>query len=76
MCYFTLFSPVPLLLPFFSLSLFLSPLLLSDLSLSLAHAVHDHVKRDFIFCLSTANGNTYYLQVSHMTCHGYHVVIT
>ena len=40
-----------------------------DLSLSLAHAVHDHVKRDYIFCLSTANGNTYYLQVNtgHVT---------
>ena len=44
--------------PFLSL-----PPSLTDLSLSLAHAVHDHVKRDYIFCLSTANGNTYYLQV-------------
>ena len=35
-----------------------------DLELSLAHTVHDHVKRDHIFCLSTNNGNTYYLQVS------------
>ena len=34
-----------------------------DLELSLAHTVHDHVKRDHIFCLSTNNGNTYYMQV-------------
>lgn len=39
-----------------------------DLEMSLAHAVHDHVKRDHIFCLSTSNGNTYYLQVSTCTC--------
>ena len=36
---------------------------IADLELSLAHAVHDHVKRDHIFCLSTSNGNAYYLQV-------------
>ena len=38
-------------------------LLFIDLELSLAHTVHDHVKRDHIFCLSTNNGNTYYMQV-------------
>ena len=39
------------------------PCMPSDLEQSLAHAVHDHVKRDHLLCLSTANGNTYYLQV-------------
>ena len=35
----------------------------ADLELSLAHTVHDHVKRDHIFCLSTSSGNSYYMQV-------------
>lgn len=34
-----------------------------DISKSLAHPVHDHIKRDHIFCLSTYTGNTYYMQV-------------
>ena len=36
---------------------------LSDLENSLAHAVHDYVKRDNLLCLSTSSGNTYYMQV-------------
>ena len=34
-----------------------------DISKGLAHPVHDHIKRDHIFCLSTYKGNTYYMQV-------------
>lgn len=34
-----------------------------DLENSIAHAVHDYVKRDNLFCLSTSSGNTYYMQV-------------
>jgi hypothetical protein len=33
-----------------------------DISQSLAHSVHDHVKRDHLFCLSTYSGNTYNMQ--------------
>uniref|UniRef100_A0A1X7V0A0 Uncharacterized protein n=1 Tax=Amphimedon queenslandica TaxID=400682 RepID=A0A1X7V0A0_AMPQE len=33
-----------------------------DISQSLAHPVHDHMKRDHLFCLSTCSGNTYYMQ--------------
>jgi uncharacterized membrane protein YczE len=35
----------------------------ADLENSIAHAVHEYVKRDHLFCLSTSSGNTYYLQV-------------
>ena len=37
----------------------------ADLELCLVHPVHDHVKRENIFCITTANGNAYYLQVCH-----------
>lgn len=35
-----------------------------DLESSIAHAVHDYIKRDNLFCLSTSSGNTYYMQTT------------
>lgn len=36
-----------------------------DLELCLVHPVHDHVKRENVFCITTASGSAYYLQVFH-----------
>lgn len=40
----------------------------ADLENSIAHAVHEYVKRDNLFCLSTSSGNTYYMQVTITYC--------
>lgn len=38
-----------------------------DITKSLAYPVNDHIKRDNLFCLSTSNGNTYYMQAISQT---------
>lgn len=42
---------------------------LADLELCLVHSIHEHVKRDHIFCIITANGNAYHLQVCIIVSH-------